>query len=68
MCSSPTRNSLCSCYLPKKFGIHIQEKLILMYKEKSFDSFYTFEKKHFLAVEDFLNMYLDKPLNITPGI
>ena len=65
MCSSPTRDSL----LPTKFGIYIQEKLIFMYKEKSFYSFYTFELiKHFLAVEDVLNINLDNPLNITPGI
>ena len=61
MWSSPPR------YNAKKFGAHIQKRLIYMCIKKN--SFYAFELMiHFLAEAGFLNVQSDILLNLTPGV
>ena len=63
MWSSPTR------YFPKKFGAHIQKRLIYMCMQKIFYSFNALELMlHFLVEEGFLNMHSDFLLNLSPGV
>ena len=69
MWSFSIRNSLDSCYFPTKFGAHLQKGFICTCMEKNFHSSYTFELMiHFLEEENFLNMHLDTPLNVTPVV
>ena len=62
MWSSTTSNSLDSCFFFKKFGTHLEKKLIYICIKK-FHRFYTFELMiHFLAEKEnkkFLNIHLD---------